>query len=185
MRYSGYVRIDQDFYTEPRWLVKRLLAKETFEGSVLDPACGSGTIPSVCLDHGIKATGSDIVHRGFGTVGDLFDYAEPLENIISNPPYICAEACVRHLLPLARGKVALLLRTAFLESVRRDDFYATMPPRRIWVSKERASMPPGVMEGRRDRWGAVIQPEGRGGTMCYAWFIFEPGYIGPMTINRC
>ena len=70
-RRSGYARVDRDFYVEPRWVVELLLDVETFEGAVYDPACGSGTIPSVCLQRGIPATGSDIVHRGFGEARDF------------------------------------------------------------------------------------------------------------------
>jgi hypothetical protein len=186
MRRSGYERVHGDFYCEPRLLVERLLAKEIFTGHVLDPACGSGTIISVCRDHGIDAEGSDVENRGFGMVRNLFDITEPLGNVISNPPFAIAEAAIRHLLPLIRpgGRMAMVLRTAFLEGACRNDFYATMPPCRIWVSTARASMPPGVMSTERDRHGAVIQPPGRGTTICFSWFIFEPGYRGPMIIDR-
>ncbi len=128
MRHSGYERVAGDFYVEPRWLVERLLGKETFTGRVLDSACGSGTIVSVCRDHGIDAEGSDIADRGFGTVHDLFSVAEPLDNVVSNPPFSVAEAMIQHLLPLIRpgGKMALVLRTAFLEGACRDALYAAM-----------------------------------------------------------
>jgi NAD(P)-dependent dehydrogenase (short-subunit alcohol dehydrogenase family) len=65
-RNSGYLRADKDFYVEPRWVVYLLLDVEKFEGEVLDFYCGSGTIPSVCLERGIPARGSDIVDRAFG-----------------------------------------------------------------------------------------------------------------------
>jgi hypothetical protein len=84
-RHSGYVYVDKGFYVEPRWVVRLLLDVEVFTGSVLDPCCGTGTIPSVCMERGIiHAAGSDIVDRGFGTVCDLFDITEPMDNIISN-----------------------------------------------------------------------------------------------------
>jgi hypothetical protein len=65
-RRSGYLRVDKDFYVEPPWVVHLLLDVETFTGAVHDPCCGSGTIPSVCRERGLTATGSDIVDRGFG-----------------------------------------------------------------------------------------------------------------------
>jgi hypothetical protein len=71
---------------------------------VLDPCCGSGTIPSICLERGIPARGSDIVRRGFGELRDLFTITEPVDNIISNVPYKIAERCARHILKLARRK---------------------------------------------------------------------------------
>src|SRR6516162_2729991 len=90
-RRSGYPREDKDFYVEPRWVVHRLLDVETFEGSIHDPCCGTGTIPSVCMERGLVATGSDIVDRGFGEVQDLFSRTDPLDNMISNVPYGIAE----------------------------------------------------------------------------------------------
>jgi Putative PD-(D/E)XK phosphodiesterase (DUF2161) len=92
-RQSGYARIDQDFYVEPRWVVHLLLDVEPLQGSVLDPCCGSGTIPSVCLERGVPARGSDLVYRGFREVRDLFSIIEPVDNIISNVPYKIAERC--------------------------------------------------------------------------------------------
>jgi hypothetical protein len=186
MRHSGYERVVGDFYVEPRWLVERLLGKETFTGrcSTLpaDPAPSSRSAATTAS----MPKAADIADRGFGMVRDLFSVAEPLDNVVSNPPFGIAEAMIRYLLPLIRpgGKMALVLRTAFLEGGCRDALYATMPPRRIWVSKSRASMPPGVMGAARDRHGAIIQPPGRGSTICFAWFIFEPGYRGPMAIDR-
>jgi hypothetical protein len=85
-RNSSYARVDKDFYVEPRWCVELMLDAETFDGDVLDPCCGIGTIPSVCLARGIFARGSDIVDRGFGKMRDLFTITEPVDNIISNVP---------------------------------------------------------------------------------------------------
>jgi hypothetical protein len=33
-----------DFYETPAWAVKQLLARETFDGIILEPACGYGAI---------------------------------------------------------------------------------------------------------------------------------------------
>jgi 23S rRNA G2445 N2-methylase RlmL len=126
-RHSGYPRIDRDFYVEPRWVVHLLLDVETFDGTVLDPCCGSGTIPSVCLERGLSATGSDIVFRGFGRVRDLFTIVEPVDNIISNVPYGMAERCARHMLTIAHRKVALILPMTFWESRRRHQFLSEYP----------------------------------------------------------
>jgi hypothetical protein len=54
-RRSGYPRVDRDFYVEPRWVVHLLLNVETFIGTVHDPCCGTGTIPSVCMERGLIA----------------------------------------------------------------------------------------------------------------------------------
>jgi hypothetical protein len=183
-RNSGYERIDKDFYVEPRWVVHLLLDVEAFEGEVLDPCCGSGTIPSVCRERGIPARGSDIVDRGFGEVRDLFTITGPVDNIISNVPYKIAEPCARHMLKLAQRKVALVLPLTFFESREREGFFRDHPPIRHLICSDRPSMPPGRVDGERDCFGAIVQPISRGGTMPYAWYIFEPGYYGPTTTMR-
>jgi hypothetical protein len=73
-RRSGFERVAHDRYTEPRWLILQLLDEVTFDGGVLDPCCGTGTIVSVCLDRGIPANGSDLRadDTGFGAPRDLF-----------------------------------------------------------------------------------------------------------------
>jgi hypothetical protein len=116
---SDHQRHTEDWYVEPRFTVEQLLDEESFEGEVLDPCCGGGTIVSVCQSRGISAGGSDIVDRGFRgnfEVRDLFSITEPVDNIISNVPYGIAEACARHMLGIARRKVALILRMPFWES---------------------------------------------------------------------
>jgi hypothetical protein len=175
---SGYLREAADFYVEPRWVVHQLLDVEAFEGAVHDPCCGGGTIPSVCRERGIVATGSDIVDRGFGDVHDLFDLTEPVDNIVSNVPFGIAERCARHMLTLARRKIALILRMTFWESEGRDRFFRDHPPIRWWACASRPSMPPGQMTGERDCHGALIQPPSSGGTSPYGWFIWEPGFKG-------
>jgi hypothetical protein len=76
------------------------------------PACGGGTIVSVCLERDVPARGSDIVDRGFGEARDLFTITEPVDNI----PYRITEPFARHMLKLARSKVALILPMTFFES---------------------------------------------------------------------
>jgi hypothetical protein len=181
-RNSGYERVDKDWYVEPRWCVHQLLDHESFEGEILDPCCGGGTIPSVCLERGLDARGSDIVNRGFGTVEDLFTIIESTDNIISNVPYGIAETCVRHVLKITRDKAALILPMPFWESARRQPFFQEHKPIRWYPCVPRPSMPPGQRTKERDRFGAMIQPKASGGTMPYGWFIFEAGYQGPTTV---
>jgi hypothetical protein len=153
---------DQDFYVEPRWVVHLLLDVESFEGSVLDPCCGSGTIPSVCLERGISARGSDLVYRGFREVRDLFGITEPVDNIISNVPYKIAEPCARHMLKLARHKVALILPMTFWESRARHSFFGEYPPVRYWPCGRSTINAP-----RQD--GGRPRPLGRGGSARKSW----------------
>jgi hypothetical protein len=183
-RRSGYKRVKDDFYVEPRWVVELILDVEEIEGEVLDPCCGTGTIPSVCLDRGINARGSDIKHRGFGEVRDLFTITEAVGVIISNIPYKNAEKYLRHMLILVRKKLIVILPLTIWESRRRDPFFRDNPPVRCWVCSDRPSMPPGRSNGERDHNGAVIQPESKGGTAPYCWLVFVPGFKGDTVIKR-
>jgi hypothetical protein len=150
---------------------------------VLDPCCGTGTIPSACLSRGIPARGSDIADRGFGEMRDLFNITESADNIISNPPYKIAEPCARHMFQLVRRKVALILPMTFWESRERNAFFHEHPPRVWYPCSDRPSMPPGTMVGPRDEYGAIVQPRNRGGTMPYGWFVFERGYRGATEVG--
>lgn len=172
MRASGYDRAANDYYTEDRRIVDALLKVETFDGPVLDPACGGGNIPRAVIEAGGIAFGSDIVDRGYGEVRDFFAYTGHVRHLISNPPYGVIEPFIRHALDLTSGKVCILARLAFLEGMKRKPFFETTPLARVWVSSRRVSMPPG---------GSGI--EAKGGTLAFAWFVWERGFVGNATVG--
>jgi hypothetical protein len=185
LRHSGYPRDRRDWYVEPRWSVELMLDQlecdgEPFVGEVLDPCCGAGTIPSCLLARGIAARGSDLIDRGYGDVRNLFDITEPVDNIMANPPYRIAEACVRHMVSIARRRVLLILPLPFWVSRERNALFCELPPRLFYPCSDRPSMPTGVMTGRHDENGDIIQPDNTGGTAEYGWFRFDIGYRGPM-----
>jgi hypothetical protein len=179
----AYERIKNDYYREPRWAVEKLLQNEQFQGSVLDPCCGGGTIVSCCLDHGLTATGSDIASHGFGGVADFFSLDAVVDNVIGNPPFSLGEDFVRYALTLVRFKVAFLLRINFLEAEERSLLFSETPLARVWVLRKRASCPPGidkatglVIDIGRDHNGALLVPPASGGTMTLAWFVWQVGW---------
>lgn len=172
MRASGYARNEADYYVEPRWAIEALLDVEHFEGVCLDPSCGGGNIPKAMINRGIDCRGSDLVDRGYGRAPvDFFDVHERCDNIITNPPYGVVEAYVRHALDLANHKVAVLARLALLEGIKRRALFRSTPLARVWVSSRRMSMPPG---------GSDV--EARGGSIAYAWFVWDHAHTGPATI---
>jgi hypothetical protein len=181
-RRSGYPRQPNDWYCEPRWCVHQLLDHETFEGEIVDPCCGGGTIPSVCRERGLQARGSDLIDRGFGDVRDLLSITEPVDNIISNVPFNKSEICARHIVGLVRRKAALILPMPFWESRERVRFFHDHPPIRWYPCSDRPSMPPGKWSDERDQFGAMVHPKASGGTAPYGWWIFEHGYQGPTTV---
>jgi hypothetical protein len=188
-RRSGYEREENEWYVEPRSCVHQILDQladegRPMEGEVLDPTCGGGTIVSVCLQHGLVAKGSDHVDRGFGEVRDLRTITEPLDNVIANFPFSKAEEFIRHLLPLVRGRMLLILPLTFQESGKRIwGLHRELPARFCYPCALRPSMPPGVPDCPRDHYGALIQPVNRGGTAPFAWFEYHPGYRGDTIIK--
>jgi hypothetical protein len=65
---------------------------------------------------GCAVISSDLYDRGYGEVGlDFLTSTRYADNIVTNPPYNCAEAFVARGVKHARRKFALLLRLNFLE----------------------------------------------------------------------
>jgi hypothetical protein len=173
VRDSGYDRAANDWYVEDRRIVDALLNVETFEGESWDPSCGGGNIPMAMRSRGLSCWGSDIADRGFGTTGlDFFHAPDQSENIVTNPPYGVIEPYIRRALTKTTGKVCILARLAFLEGMKRKPFFETSPLARVWVSSRRVSMPPG---------GGLVQA--KGGTIAFAWFVWEHGYVGKPTVG--
>jgi hypothetical protein len=165
-RKPGHERADHD------WSVDVLLATERFVGSVWDPACGEGNIVAAAAARGHEAFGTDIVDRGFGSrldfLGDGAARMPPVDNIICNPPFKLAEDFIERALGIARLKVAMLVRLAFLEGSRRHErLFANRPPARALVFRSRVSMPPG---------GKGI--EAKGGAVAFQWLVWRHDHSG-------
>jgi hypothetical protein len=52
-----FAREESDHYVEPAWCSARLFQVERFEGSIVDPACGWGTIVIEAMKAGYSAVG--------------------------------------------------------------------------------------------------------------------------------
>ncbi len=178
---SLWAREENDWYVEPEWVSARLFEEERFEGSIHDPACGSGNIVKSALAAGLDATGSDIVARSaycereqnWLQADELF----PFSNIVSNPPFkLCDDRrsgtfpFVEKCLEMSLRKVALLLPSNWIQGDKRSRWLATLPLRRVWFISPRPSMPPGQVI-------AAGQKPGNG-TTDYCWLIFVHGYDG-------
>ena len=136
---------------------------------------------------GCAVFSSDLYDRGHGQVGlDFLTSTRYADNIITNPPYNCAEGFVANCVEKARRKSALLLRLAFLEGANRArTIFTKCPPSRIWVFSERITFYPP---------GAKVKGTG---TTAYAWFVWDkdaprltelkwlrPGYKAKFTLLR-
>lgn len=158
-----------DFYPTPTWATHALIENEVFTGTIWECACGDGAMSKVLALTGNPVKSSDLYDRGFGEAGVDFLQANcPVDNIITNPPFNCAEGFIHAALRQVRCKVALLLRLAFLESAHRaNTIFTVSPPSRVWVFSERITFyPSGVKRAGN-------------GTTAYAWFVWDKEYTGP------
>ncbi len=167
-RSSGYKRNVNDWYVEPAISVRKLLDAEHFEGVIWDPACGSGNIIDVCQQSGLNAIGTDLVDRANGrfATADFFEEYVQQDNIITNPPFNMATSFTIKALGLARYKVCILARLAWLEGENRGRLlFDTGVLAHVWVFRKRISMPPG---------GMAIPA--KNGSVAFAWFVFDHSY---------
>jgi len=179
MRASGYERHADDWYVEPAWAVDALIAAERrFAGPIIDPCCGRGTIVErLHASRSGPAFGSDRVDRASGRYPardyeSAFGLTEGWASVISNPPYGVAREFIDCALANTTDRVCVLLRLAFLEGIKRREWFKSVPLARVWVSSKRMSMPPGASD-----------VPAKGGAIAYAWFVFEHGHSGPAQIR--
>jgi hypothetical protein len=157
-----------DFFPTPPWATYALIENEKFDGEVWESACGDGTMSRVLEETGQPVRSSDLYDRGFGESGvDFLTTQSGADNIVTNPPYNCAEGFVASGVKQANRKLALLLRLAFLEGANRArTIFAVTPPSRVWVFSERITFYP-----------SGVEPKGSG-TTAYAWFVWDKGAPG-------
>jgi hypothetical protein len=152
-----------DFFPTPRWATFALIDNEAFRGDIWECACGDGAMSRVLETASGHVYSSDLYKRGYGEDG--YDFLSPhrlADNIITNPPYNCAEGFVASGVRNANRKFALLLRLAFLEGANRaNTIFARMPPSRVWVFSERITFYPTGVEIKGT------------GTTAYAWFVWD------------
>jgi hypothetical protein len=164
-----------NFFPTPPWAVRALIEEVLIpEGAspammtCWEPACGAGhmAIPLAGYFHDVFA--SDVNDWGFGGRRDLdftFAAAEdapwPVDWVITNPPFVLAEAFVQRAISIADAGVAMLMRLSWLEGGDRyRSIFSKRPPRFVCPFADRVSMIEGVWD-----------PEANSAT-AYAWFVW-------------
>lgn len=152
-----------DFFPTPAWATFALIDNEKFSGDIWECACGDGAMSRVLEQSGASVASSDLYDRGYGEAGqDFLKATRRAGNIVTNPPYNCAEGFVASGARLASRKFALLLRLAFLEGANRaNTIFSRVPPARVWVFSERITF---YMKGAT---------QAGSGTTAYAWFVWD------------
>lgn len=167
-------REDNDFYaTEPKAL-ELLLDIEEFDPFVWECACSKGHLSEVLKKRGYIVKSTDLIDRGYGEGGIDFLQTQEQHNgdIITNPPYKCAQQFVEHALDIIPNgqRVAMFLKLTFLESNTRRKMFERYPPEFIYVSSSRLQCAKG---------GEFEAYKQSGGTaVAYGWFIWRKGFTG-------
>lgn len=181
-------RNELDWYVEESRASEALFKVEPFIGPVHDPACGGGNIVKAALQHGLPATGSDIVRRvdpaptWFTGERDFLD-GPPLcadINIVTNPPFFRGkgtEDFIRRALTTVHGKVAIFTSIKFLAGAKRaEGLFTEHPPARIWIVTPRVSCPPGEYLAAGNKAG--------GGADDWCWIVYPPAAQRPASATR-
>lgn len=154
-----------DLYQTPPHATEALLSAETFEGEIWEPCSGYGAISKVLEGRGYEVYSSDILDDAYGDGGIDFlstENCRHVPNIVTNPPYRDALPFLKQALRYSDHKVAFLLKLTFLESRKRKSFFEASPPSRVWVFSERITM-----------WPFGEEEPKNGGTIAYAWFVWD------------
>jgi hypothetical protein len=146
-----------DYFPTPPWATRALCEwiRDNMTGGMVmrdaysawDPACGEGHMAKPLAEYFHRVEASDIHAYGFGEVQD-FLFCPPRETdwIITNPPFRLAEQFVTTAISRAHSGVAMLVRTAFLESVGRyDGLFKPHPPAAVLQFSERVPMHKGKL----------------------------------------
>lgn len=147
--------------------------------NIWECACGEGHLSEVLKAHGFNMTNTDIVNRGYGENFKQLDFLETDTvfdgDILTNPPYKYAKEFVEHAIDIIKENnyVVMFLKLQFLEGKARRKMFNKYPPKYVYVFSERQSC---AMNGDFERYA-------KSNAICYAWFIWEKGFIGEPIIR--
>ena len=166
-------REKDDFYPTPKYAVEELLKREVFNGNIWECACGEGDISEVFLKKGFDVKSTDLIDRGFGEVGNFFETFDRADNIVTNPPYKCALEFVNEAKRKSNYKIAMFLKTVFLESEKRRIMFEDkeFPLKTVYQFSKRVTL---YKDGVKMK---------NSGMIAYAWYVWEKGYYGKPTIE--
>jgi hypothetical protein len=167
-RHSNMDRGADPYFSPPQAAASLLhIEREFLPRCIWEPAAGDGGIARPLQDAGFTVISSDLLDYGWdgSTAGVDYLKAKPpagVEAIVTNPPFKKAQQFVEKALDEV-DYIALLMRTNFLESVKRMPLFCESPPSKIWIPSKRLPMM------HRHGWG------GRrfSSNTCHAWFIWD------------
>jgi len=159
-----YNKIKNNFVRTPREITEALLKMENFEGKILEPCCGDGAISEVLKENGFEVKSSDLFDYGYGEIKDLFDIELEQENIITNPPFSLKVDMIEKLLSVTKKKLVLLWYVKNIGNLLEGRRHKNL--KTIYIFKKR-------IEWKETKIGWL-----------FAWYVWEKGYEGDVTIKR-
>ncbi len=189
-----------DYFPTPPWATRALCEwlidqdHDLTASTCLEPACGEMHMVRPLAEYFHAVRCGDV--QAYTPVADLGRHAwrvdgphlgdflltgrmeAPVDWVITNPPFNLAVEFIETALPLARAGVAVLVRTAFLESEGRvTGLFAATPPSDVIVFGERVVM----LKGRLIRGGApdpfaVVPGTRASSATSYAWLVWRKGW---------
>ena len=173
-------RVEDDFYATPEGAIKDILDREILNGSILEPACGEGHISKLLKEYypTSEIISTDLIQRddkfNIGVQGNIdfltYDYNRKFDNVITNPPFNLAQEFIERALQLSNNKVIMFAKIQLLEGTKRREMFDNTPLKYVYVFSKRQNPL---------RNGSPTDEKGKpwASTMCFAWFVWEQGYI--------
>lgn len=179
-------REENDFYaTDPYSIDKsiRFFEEIGLSNNLWEPACGNLHLSCRLKDYGYNVNSSDLIKRNdYCTELNFLESEEMLggsKDIITNPPFKLASGFIKKSMALLDygGLAVFLLKIQFLETETRAELFKKYGLKYVGVFSNRICC---AMNGEFDKYFKQDKITGqyRGGTQCYAWFVFQKGYNG-------
>ncbi len=174
-RSDGSERQKHDYYATDPLTIQDLNKYEDIKGIVWENAVGEGNLYDeiIKIPNVKKTIGTDLIDRDKGRfkihdfLNDVnLNFDEKPDWIITNPPYKYGKEWVTKSLESVKenGKVALLMKLVFLESVSRYEMFQNTPLRNVYVYSKRV----GVYKNNKKTKNS--------GLTAYAWFVWDKEY---------
>jgi hypothetical protein len=161
-----------DDFPTPPWATRALIEKlnaygHTFNDQTCrEPAANRGHMVKPLSEYFAQVIASDIFDYGVGYPVADYLFSEPIETdwTITNPPFRLAEQFIRTALSQSRFGVAMICRTAFLESVSRySNLFSKLQPSFVFQFSERVVMHKGKLSEK----GSTAT--------AYCWIVWKRG----------
>lgn len=166
-----------DFWATPPQATEALLNMEDFSSTILEPACGDGSMSEVLCEKYKEpyVISMDIVDRGYSKQRETMNFLEMPDvwfynNVITNPPFNLAEEFIWKALEVATEKVAMLLKLEFLQAIGRYDLFKGTPLKKVLIFSYRVPF-------RQSGYEEPITNQR------HAWYIWEHGHEGLAEID--